>query len=164
MPPLTLRIRNFRALREVDWTIDGVCVLAGANGAGKSSALGALRFLRNTAVRGTNEAARFADAGSAFRYLGSAPDDDVVFEITSGEWRWRLGIPVEGQGVHAYNAETLWRGDEVVLDVPRLQAGYALGADGSQRARTGAEIATPNTVRPDPDLNEFLTVLRAQTL
>jgi predicted ATPase len=160
MSNLTLRVRNFRALRELEWTPRGVCVLTGANGAGKSTVLAALKFLRNTVLRGPQEASRFADAGSAFRNLASSAGEDVVFEITHEGWRWRLGIPVEGQGVHSYHEESLWRGGACVLDVPRLQHTFQL--QGAVRGRMGtAEIHSLHAVHPDEALGRFIDVLRA---
>jgi predicted ATPase len=161
MPGLSFKVSAFRALRVLDWSPRGVCVLSGANGAGKTSTLSAMIFLRNAILRGVQEAARFAAAGSAFRNLASAPTEDVVFEVTDGAWRWRLSIPVEGDGVHAYNGEQLWKDEELVLDVPRLQSTFALAADGTTRNRQGAEINTYFAVRPDPSLGAFIEQIKA---
>jgi predicted ATPase len=161
MPGLTFKMSEFRALRTLDWNPRDVCVLSGANGAGKTSTLRAMMFLRNAILRGPSEAARFAEAGSAFRNVRSDTAADVVFEVANGEWQWRLSIPVEGRGVHAYHGEQLWRSGELLLDVPRLQPTFVLAVDGTTRARQGAEINTYFAVRPDPSLGAFIEQIKA---
>jgi recombinational DNA repair ATPase RecF len=42
----TLSVHNFRALERLEWSPSGVCLLSGANGSGKSTALDAFQFLR----------------------------------------------------------------------------------------------------------------------
>lgn len=46
----TLTVRNFRNLRDVEWSPSGVCLLVGPNGSGKSSILGALDIGRRGGV------------------------------------------------------------------------------------------------------------------
>jgi predicted ATPase len=76
-------------------------------------------------------------------------------------WRWRLLIPVEGYGVHAYHGEQLWKDGVQVLNVPRLQPTFERAADGTTRDRQGAEINTYFAVRPDPSLGAFIEQVKA---
>ena len=46
MPGFTFKVSEFRPLRTLDWSPRGVCVLSGANGAGKTSTLGAMKLER----------------------------------------------------------------------------------------------------------------------
>ena len=46
MTRFTIKAQNFRVLERLDWSPAGVCLLSGANGAGKSTVLDALLFLR----------------------------------------------------------------------------------------------------------------------
>ena len=46
--PFKLEVRNYRALRNTNWSPQGVAALVGPNGAGKSTLLDVLQLLRHT--------------------------------------------------------------------------------------------------------------------
>lgn len=90
-----LRLRNFRVFDDFAWNpLTGVCLLVGANGSGKTTALAALEFLRNYFKRGPVDALRFAGGGAGFRRRKVDPDELVEFELKVGEVEWRLRFPV----------------------------------------------------------------------
>jgi predicted ATPase len=63
MSTFTLYAKNLRALRSLEWSPSGVSLLVGANGAGKSTALQALKFLRLAVDRDAAEAVNLAFGG-----------------------------------------------------------------------------------------------------
>ena len=128
MPGFTIRVRDFRALRRLDWSPEGVCVLSGANGAGKSTTLDALRFLRALFCWGHESAFRLVD-GVAFRRSDADPDAPVEFAVEVGDLVWKLRFPMSAQGVKGTYGEELHRGDQIVLRAAMFQDGWYLGKD-----------------------------------
>ncbi|WP_295584145.1 AAA family ATPase [uncultured Lamprocystis sp.] len=63
MSTFTLYAKNLRALRSLEWSPRGVSLLVGANGAGKSTVLQALKFLRLAVHRDPAEAVNLAFGG-----------------------------------------------------------------------------------------------------
>ena len=106
MAQFNLHIRNFRVLDQLDWSPEGVCILSGANGTGKSTTLDALRFLRALFVFG-HESALQAVGGSAFRRLGAPEDALVEFAVTVGEVTWQVRFPMSAQGMTGHFGEEL---------------------------------------------------------
>lgn len=100
------QVSNFRAIEQLSWAPSGVCVLSGANGAGKSTVLDVFRFLRAFFFHGSEEAMRVAD-GIAFKRWGASESDLVTFEVTIGEITWSLYIPASAMGVDLRYGETL---------------------------------------------------------
>ena len=128
MPQFTLRVRDFRVHERLDWSPAGVCILAGANGAGKSTTLDAFKFLRGLFRQGA-EAAFGAVDGVAFRRWGADPEVPVEFTLEVGELVWKLRFPMSAQGVKGTYGEELHRGGQVVLRAAMFQDGWYLGRD-----------------------------------
>jgi len=92
-----LLAKDFRGLASLQWDINGVCLLAGSNGAGKTSILEALSFLRTFFLGGPEEAMRQVRGAFGLRRVGAAPRALVELEIKIGKVRWMLKISV-GEG------------------------------------------------------------------
>lgn len=129
----TLRVRDFRALHEVEWSPAGVCLLAGPNGSGKTTLLRSLRFLRDLYLRGLGGATRFAQGAAGFRRVGTPPEGLVIFEIERGEVKWRVSLPLQGPGIHPFFGERLERGGAVIFDAAPFASEWTLGADQRRR-------------------------------
>ena len=128
MARFTLRVRNFRALERLDWRPEGVCVLSGANGVGKSTTLDALRFLRALFLWGHESAFRAVD-GVAFARWGLEPDAPVEFCVEVEDLTWRLRFPMSAQGIKGVYGEELLRDGRVVLRAAMFQDGWLLGGE-----------------------------------
>lgn len=128
MPDFTLRIRDFRVIERLDWRPEGVCVLSGANGAGKSTTLDALKFLRALFLWGHESALRAVD-GVAFSRWGAEPDAPVEFCVEVEDLVWKLRFPMSAQGVKGTYGEELRLGDKVVLRAAMFDDGWYLGSE-----------------------------------
>lgn len=87
----TLCIDNLRALRRVRWRLDGVNALVGVNGAGKSTILLALQFLRAALDHGPVEAVNLIFGGAyGLRCHDALEGEYVEVGIDLGETHWRV--------------------------------------------------------------------------
>jgi hypothetical protein len=132
MAYFTLRIRDFRVLECFEWSPDGVCVLSGANGAGKSTTLDAFWFLR-TLFAGGNESAFLAVDGGAFRRWDAEADTPVEFSLEVQNIRWTLRLPMSAHGIRGAWGEELFRDDQIVLRAGMFQDEWFLGVDRQSR-------------------------------
>lgn len=114
MALVKLSIRRFRVLQEFEWSPEGVCVLVGANGAGKTTVLDAFRFLSVLFKRG-HEAAFSSVDGVAFRHGKASPDDPVEFTLEVGELTWKLRFPMSAQGLRGHYGEELYKAGQPAL-------------------------------------------------
>lgn len=125
MSVITLKARRFRVLEAVDWTPDGVCLLAGPNGSGKTTALNALTFLRGVLMYGHDSAFKWV-GGNHFRHLDAAEDEDVEFEIQVDDLRWILRFPMGATGLNGQYGEELYLGQERVFHADTYDDGWFL--------------------------------------
>lgn len=133
MSAFTVRIRDFRAIEELEWSPSGVCVLTGANGAGKSTTLSALRFLRTFFEFGP-EAGLLAVDGAAFRRLGAEAEAAVEFSVEVQDLVWQLRIPISTQGgFHRAYGEELRRAGELVLRAGIFESDWQFGDETQPR-------------------------------
>ncbi len=127
-PTWTLRLRDFRVFAHFDWSPEGVCLLGGSNGAGKTTVLDALLFLRTLFSRG-HEAAFKVIKGTFLRRLNAPAEAPLVFELKVGDVRWVLRLPVNSSGLESFYGEELHLGDQVQLRAAMYQQEWFLGAE-----------------------------------
>ncbi len=112
MTRFTLAIRNLRALRDVEWALQPVNLLVGANGSGKSTALLALKLVRAALDRGWPEAISMTLGGShTIRNRRSEAGEPVRIEIGVDDLRWSIDYFAEQGVVH----ETLQDGERGIF-------------------------------------------------
>lgn len=90
--PFKLEVRNYRALRHVRWSPEGVCALVGPNGAGKSTLLDVLQLLRHTFELGMARALNQRGGAGSFRNFEAGPDDEVDLSIQVGPSEWVIVV------------------------------------------------------------------------
>jgi predicted ATPase len=88
-----IKVKNFRCLREISVPTHGINVLFGPNGIGKTSFLDALWFVRDCAIRGTDQAASDRHHGIGVLWDGAAQEDriEITLETSSGEYTVSFG-------------------------------------------------------------------------
>jgi predicted ATPase len=84
-----LQVRNYRGLRAVDWSPEGVCALVGANGSGKTTLLDVPALLGDALDRGLARALE-VHGGNNAKNLYAADDDPYYFDVTVGDAVWHL--------------------------------------------------------------------------
>jgi predicted ATPase len=94
---MQLKVKNFRCLRDVDWSPDGVCMLVGPNGSGKSTLFDALSFLYILHHQNNVIAAIQRLGGQFFRNLNVPPSEPVSFIISQGSYSWEIQLPLIGE-------------------------------------------------------------------
>lgn len=109
----SIHARNFRVLNRLDWSPTGVCLLSGANGAGKTSVLDILLFLRVLFERG-HEAAFQLVGARYFRSIDVSEADPVELELRLDAIVWKLRFPMAASGIK----DTF--GEELLLDGARM--------------------------------------------
>jgi hypothetical protein len=122
----TIRARSFRVLERLDWSPAGFCLLSGANGAGKSTVLDALLFLRTLFERGQEAALLRVDA-RYFRNVDVPEREPVTFELAVEDVVWKLRFPMAAGGIIDTPGEELHRGDQRVLHAEMFGRGWQLG-------------------------------------
>jgi predicted ATPase len=85
-----LQVRNYRGLRAVDWSPEGVCALVGANGSGKTTLLDVPALLGDAIERGWARALEAHGGHANARNLYAADDEPYDFEVAFDNAVWRL--------------------------------------------------------------------------
>ncbi len=77
-----VRVRNYRALADVDLEVGPINVLFGPNGAGKSTLLDTIYFFRDCAIRGVEIASSERDHGIGLLWDGAGDDASILVELS----------------------------------------------------------------------------------
>lgn len=159
--PISLLLRNFRGLREVDWSPEGVCLIAGPNGSGKTTLLEALLFLSDAFSSNLSAAVRRQRGATALRHIRAGEGDGIVVVLRVGHASWELRLDAGDASVGELPEERVIVGSSI--DVRR--SAY------SARWHMGSEERGPDTdgrlclrmawdARPSPELRPLTDVLR----
>ncbi len=111
-----IRVRNYRALRHVDWNPPpGVSVLVGPNGSGKSTLLTILSMLRIAYLKGIPAAINSQGGAWELRHWESESEEPISVALEVVDHCWELQLSVSGPSVDERAGEWLTRGEEVIL-------------------------------------------------
>jgi len=158
---ITLSARDFRGLKQVAWSPEGVCLVAGPNGSGKTTLLDALGFLRDAFNRSVAQAVTLQRGAAALRRVDAGGPPEVVLGVELGDVSWELRISIEGGVVGNLPGETVKVGGKVVVRrAAHAQEWYLererrmSDADGRTCLRAGWDA------RPMPALTRIVEALR----
>ncbi len=113
---LAIRTRNYRALRNADWSPSGVCALVGPNGSGKTTLLTLLEFMRNSYLRSAPSAIDQIGGVHGLRSWAASGSDDVVVSVTVNDLKWQLQLATQGPTLSSKLGESVSFGDELLLN------------------------------------------------
>lgn len=122
-----LQLFNWKNFHECDVNISPRCFIIGANAAGKSNLLDAIRFLRDIARQGggLQNAVEQRGGVTKIRCLAARQRTDIFIEtelrdMESGELRWKYSLKIKnvGGGIMKNQAEVL---EEIVYDATKRE-------------------------------------------
>jgi len=108
-----LEVRNYRGLREVDWSPTGVCALVGANGSGKTTLLDVPALLGDALDRGLARA--LEDHGGIANARNMRADERHRFDflVALDDVSWTLAPLQTGNGFRP--GELLVKGEQALI-------------------------------------------------
>lgn len=112
---ITFKAKRFRRLQSFCWSPEPVSVLVGPNGVGKTTVLDLLRFLSVTFSKDVPTGLGAAGGGDHFRSRGALPEEMVEFDLTVGDIRWSLRLPMTDAGLVSHYGEELYQGETRIL-------------------------------------------------
>ncbi len=112
-----LQVINYRGIKQVDFTADGVCAIVGPNGAGKSTLLSSLDLLTNAFWHGFGKALSYSGGPYGFANFDLPQDAETMFSIEIAGFQWELRpVAASGGAVHPVS-ETLKKENAALYNV-----------------------------------------------
>ncbi|MCY4342245.1 MAG: AAA family ATPase [Gammaproteobacteria bacterium] len=102
-----IRVRNYRALADVDIGLNPVNVIFGPNGAGKSTLLDTIYFFRDCAIRGVELASSNRHHGIGLLWDGADEGSGIEIELTAGSVTYELAFSLAPGKLDPYPGEKL---------------------------------------------------------
>jgi predicted ATPase len=161
-PGFTLIADNLRRLKRLRWTLQGVNLLIGANGSGKTTAIAALRFMERVYEVGAANAIVQALGGRANLKSWEAGEvEPVLIALERGQTRWEVVLTPGAAGARVDVTERLFHLGEALLTVsPSGRVNYRgldLGVAGED---SGLRFLT-RLGKIDPPVNRMATLAQS---
>jgi predicted ATPase len=145
----------------VDWSPEGVCLIAGPNGSGKTTLVEGMLFLSDAFHSGLSAAVRRQRGADAFRHLRAHDDEPVGLDIHVGDASWQLRLDAQAGSVAELPEETVAVGSTIKARRAAYSPRWHLGSelrDADPPGRLCLRMAWD--VKPDPDLKPLVDVLQ----
>jgi len=122
-----LHLKNWKNFRVVDVPLRNRVFLAGPNACGKSNLLDALRFLRDIAKRGLQQAIEDRGGVSKIRCLSARREPNLEIEVHLGNnaggtpaWKYAIAVKQQPRGsrLQLLAYERVWQGNKQILNRP----------------------------------------------
>ena len=102
-----VRVRNYRALADIDLGLGPINVIFGPNGAGKSTLLDSLYFFRDCTVRGVEVASSERSHGIGILWDGAEYDAGILIELETDSVAYGLRFSLSAGRIEALAGERL---------------------------------------------------------
>ena len=102
-----IRVRNYRALADVELEAGPINVVFGPNGAGKSTLLDTLYFFRDCAIRGVELASSARSHGIGILWDGAGRDEGIMIELATSHVAYGLSFSFSAGRIEEFPGERL---------------------------------------------------------
>ena len=102
-----IRVRNYRALADIELDLRPVNVVFGPNGAGKSTLLDTLYFFRDCAIRGVEVASSERSHGIGILWDGADDDGGILVELATSRVAYELTVSLSAGRIEPFAGEKL---------------------------------------------------------
>lgn len=155
-----LRVFGFRALHNVDWSPEGVCLLAGKNGAGKSTMLRVLRFFQDAYRRSMTDAVVASGGPRHLIHRHRSSEAPLVGLNLSAEGvTWIMTLDAGGQDLQGLHGESLSYDHNSIYLAPIYASNYDLLGKKRNRHPQTVELKVFQTIHQPAWLEPFTNLL-----
>lgn len=103
----SVTVRNYRCLKGLTFPAESVNVLFGPNGVGKTTFLDALWFVRDCAIRGTDQAASDRHHGIGVLWDGAEPEDHIEIGLETDACQYTVSFGFSTGRLESFVGERL---------------------------------------------------------
>ena len=143
-----IRIRNYRALADIDLDVGPINVVFGPNGAGKSTLLDTLYFFRDCAIRGVEVASSERSHGIGILWDGADDDGGILIELATDGVAYGLSFSLSAGRLEAFAGERLQSSSRMQTLIDRSP-----GSDKASLYDTEIQQTVPVTLREPKKLS-----------
>ena len=140
-----VRVRNYRALADVDLEVGPINVLFGPNGAGKSTLLDTVHFFRDCAIRGVEVASSERDHGIGLLWDGADNNASILVELSGGGVTY--GLSLAAGRIDPFPGEHLFSAKRSLSLIERGPGSTSASLfDGQARQASSVELREPDKI------------------
>ncbi|MCK6517361.1 AAA family ATPase [Myxococcota bacterium] len=161
-PGFILVAENLRRVKRLCWTLQGVNLLIGANGSGKTTTIAAMRFMERAYEVGVARAVVLALGGrNNLKSWGVSEDEPVRIALKQGQTQWEITLTPDSAGERVDVHERLVHRGEELLSVNALGRVTYRGLDlGGAGEDSGLRFLT-RLRKVDPPINRMAALAQS---